>query len=54
MVIVTHEMKFAHDISDRMIFMDGGVIVEDCSPEEMFKSDNERLRAFLGKLEQSY
>ena len=54
MIIVTHEMKFAHDISDRMIFMDGGVIVEDCTPDEMFKSDNERLRAFLGKLEQSY
>lgn len=54
MVIVTHEMKFAHDISDRMIFMDGGVIVEDCSPDEMFNSENERLRAFLGKLEQSY
>lgn len=54
MVIVTHEMKFAHDISDRMIFMDGGVIVEDCTPDEMFKSENERLRTFLGKLEQSY
>lgn len=54
MAIVTHEMKFAYDISDRMIFMDGGVIVKDCSPEEMFNSDNERLQAFLGKLEQSY
>ena len=54
MAIVTHEMKFAHDISDRMIFMDGGVIVEDCTPQQMFSSDNERLKAFLGKLEQSY
>ena len=54
MAIVTHEMKFAHDISDRMIFMDGGVIVENCTPDEMFNSGNERLRAFLGKLEGSY
>lgn len=54
MVIVTHEMNFARDISDRMIFMDGGVIVEDCTPEEMFASDNERLRGFLGKLSGGY
>lgn len=54
MVIVTHEMNFARDISDRMIFMDGGVIVEDCTPEEMFSSKNERLRGFLGKLEGDY
>lgn len=54
MAIVTHEMKFAHDISDKMIFMDEGVIVKDCTPDEMFDSDNERLRMFLGKLEQSY
>ncbi len=54
MVIVTHEMNFARDISDRMIFMDGGVIVEDCTPEEMFASDNERLRGFLGKLGGGY
>jgi polar amino acid transport system ATP-binding protein len=54
MVIVTHEMKFAHDISDRMIFIDGGVIVEDCTPEEMFSSKNERLQSFLGKLETTY
>lgn len=54
MVIVTHEMKFAHDISDRMIFLDEGVIVEDCAPDQMFLSDNERLQAFLGKLESTY
>ncbi|MGN1031900.1 MAG: amino acid ABC transporter ATP-binding protein, partial [Intestinibacter sp.] len=35
MVIVTHEMSFARDISDRMIFMDKGVIVENCTPEEL-------------------
>lgn len=49
MVIVTHEMEFAREISDRMIFMDQGVIVEDATPEEMFQSKNERVRSFLGK-----
>lgn len=49
MVIVTHEMEFAREISDRMIFMDQGVIVEDATPEEMFQSENERVRSFLGK-----
>ena len=48
MVIVTHEMAFAKDISDRVIFMAGGVIVEEGSPEQVFASDNERTRAFLG------
>ena len=47
MVIVTHEMSFARDISDRMIFMDKGVIVENCTPEELFNSKNERTREFL-------
>ena len=49
MVIVTHEMNFARDVSNRMIFMDQGVIVEETTPEEMFKSDNERTREFLGR-----
>ncbi|HAQ52480.1 MAG TPA: glutamine ABC transporter ATP-binding protein, partial [Lachnospiraceae bacterium] len=49
MVIVTHEMNFARDVSDRMIFMDNGVVVEETTPEELFNSDNERTRAFLGK-----
>ncbi len=48
MVIVTHEMTFAHDISDRIIFMDGGVIVEDCTPDELFLSENQRTKDFLG------
>ena len=54
MVIVTHEMKFAYDVSDRMIFMDDGVIVEDCSPEQMLNSDNQRLKSFIGKIEGGY
>jgi polar amino acid transport system ATP-binding protein len=49
MVIVTHEMAFAKDISDRMIFMAGGVIVEEGTPEEIFASGNERTRNFLGR-----
>ncbi len=49
MVIVTHEMTFAHDVSDRMIFMDKGVIVEETTPDKMFSSDNERTKEFLGK-----
>lgn len=49
MVIVTHEMHFARDVSDRMIFMDQGVIVEETSPEALFASENRRTREFLGK-----
>ena len=48
MVIVTHEMAFARDISDRVIFMAGGVIVEEGMPEEVFASANERTQSFLG------
>ena len=49
MVIVTHEMNFAREVSNRMIFMDKGVIVEETTPEEMFRSSNERTREFLGR-----
>ena len=49
MVIVTHEMVFARNVADKIIFMDEGVIVEQGSPEEVFSSDNERMKAFLGK-----
>ena len=49
MVIVTHEMAFAKEISDRVIFMDKGVIVEDDTPDVVFQSSNERTREFLGK-----
>ena len=47
MVIVTHEMAFAREISDRVIFMEGGVIVEEGKPEDVFTSENERTRAFI-------
>ena len=49
MVIVTHEMAFARDISHRVVFMAGGVIVEEGTPEEVFSSDNERTQSFLGR-----
>lgn len=49
MVIVTHEMAFARDISDRVIFMAGGVIVEEGTPEQVFSSGNERTQSFLGR-----
>ena len=48
MIIVTHEMNFARDVSDKIIFMDNGVIAEEGTPEKIFgTSDNERLHAFL-------
>lgn len=49
MVIVTHEMSFAREISDRVIFMDKGVVALEGRPEEVFDSDNVRIREFLGK-----
>ena len=52
MVIVTHEMSFARDISDYVIFMDKGVIAVEGTSQEVFSSDNERMREFLGKFHQ--
>jgi len=49
MVIVTHEMAFARNVADTIIFMDEGVIVEQGTPEEVFSSDNQRMKDFLGK-----
>ncbi len=49
MVIVTHEMGFARELSDRIIFMDQGVIAEEGTPEEVFASENPRVKEFLGK-----
>ena len=51
MVIVTHEMNFAKNVADKIIFMDEGVIVEEGTPEEVFNSDNERMQSFLGKFQ---
>lgn len=51
MAIVTHEMGFAREVADRVIFMDGGVIVEQGTPEEVFEQTKEaRTKAFLSKV----
>ena len=51
MVIVTHEMGFAREVSDRVIFVDGGVIAEEGAPEEFFNHPkNPRLQEFLSKV----
>ena len=48
MIIVTHEMNFAKDVSDKIIFMDNGVIAEEGTPDKIFgSSENERLHSFL-------
>ena len=53
MVVVTHEMAFARDVSDRVIFMDDGVIVEQGDPRRVIDNpENERTRAFLARFHQ--
>ncbi len=53
MVIVTHEMSFARDVSDHIIFMDGGVIAEQGTPEQVIMNpQNERTKAFLSRFQQ--
>ncbi|MBE6839432.1 MAG: amino acid ABC transporter ATP-binding protein [Ruminococcus sp.] len=50
MVIVTHEMAFAHDVADHVIFMEGGVIVEEGTPDQLFgNTANERTKQFLSR-----
>ena len=49
MVVVTHEMNFARDVADRVVFMDDGVIVEEGSPSQLFASENPRTRRFIGR-----
>jgi polar amino acid transport system ATP-binding protein len=51
MVVVTHEMGFAREVADRVIFMDHGAIVEEGTPEHFFQNpDNERARTFLSQI----
>ena len=50
MIIVTHEMQFAKEVSDRIVFMEQGVIVQEGTPEEIFETSNPRLKEFIGKL----
>lgn len=54
MVIVTHEMAFARDVSDRVLFMDGGVIVEQGDPAQVIEHpQSERTKAFLSRFHQN-
>ena len=51
MVIVTHEMGFAKEVADRVLFVDGGLILEDNTPERVFDAPtNERTKSFLDKI----
>ena len=51
MLIVTHEMEFARDVADRVVFMDGGVILEEGTPEEIFNMPKEeRTKDFLKRV----
>ncbi|MER2191643.1 MAG: amino acid ABC transporter ATP-binding protein [Solibacillus sp.] len=51
MVVVTHEMGFAREVGDRVLFMDGGYVVEQGHPDDVFGNpQNERTKAFLGKV----
>ena len=48
MILVTHEMQFAHDISSRVVFMDKGVIAEEGTPQQLFEHPRqERTKEFL-------
>lgn len=51
MIIVTHEMQFAKELSDRIVFMENGVVVEEGTPEEIFTSSNTRIQEFIGKFQ---
>jgi ABC-type polar amino acid transport system ATPase subunit len=52
MVVVTHEMGFANEVADRVIFVDDGVILEQAPPKEFFSNPQfERTRTFLGKVQ---
>jgi polar amino acid transport system ATP-binding protein len=51
MLVATHEMSFARDVADRVVFMDGGVIVEDGSPESVLTAPRQqRTQQFLSRL----
>jgi len=51
MMVVTHEMGFAREVGDKLVFMDGGVIVEEGDPTEVLANpQHERTQAFLSKV----
>lgn len=51
MIVVTHEMGFAREVSDRVLFMDEGIIMEQGKPEDIFNNPQEaRTKSFLSKV----
>ena len=51
MIVVTHEMSFAQDVADKVVFMDGGLVVEEGKPEVIFSHPKEaRTRQFLSRI----
>ena len=50
MIIVTHEMKFARDVSDRVLFLEGGHVLAEGTPDEVFRAESGRVKDFIGKL----
>jgi polar amino acid transport system ATP-binding protein len=55
MIVVTHEMSFARDIADRIVFMDAGIVVEEGKPDHLlFAPQSERVRAFLKRYDDRY
>ena len=51
MAVVTHEMGFAKEVADQVVFLDEGILIEQNNPEEFFTNPkNERLKSFLGKV----
>ncbi len=51
MIVVTHEIAFAREVADRVVFMDGGVVVEEGPPEQVIGAPrHERTRAFLARV----
>ena len=51
MAIVTHEMGFAREVADRVLFIDGGMVLEEGTPEDIFtNAKEERTREFLSKI----
>ena len=50
MVIVTHEMDFAREVSDRILFIEKGYVIEEGTPDQLFASENPRVREFIGRI----
>ena len=51
MIVVTHEMAFARDVADRVVFMDGGVVVEEGDPKQVINNpQHSRTKTFLSRL----